>query len=196
MARTMAARDAQQMSAIRAKRRRGRALFPAGLTLALWRVKPMWGLLVVLQLGLLTAVMLLSAVPLFSRVATAAGLEGAVRADPLYARYANLNANLLVVDGATDQPTTAQIRLVEQRARAAVAHHLSYLSIADTPTTLLMTSQLAPLMSIRGGQSPSPMALLALPSTELADHTQVLEGRLPRPVRDGLEIVVTSTTCA
>src|SRR5262249_30784642 len=98
MARTTAAQDAHQTGAMRARRRRARALIPAGVTLALWRAKPMWWLLVVLQLGLLSAVVLLSAVPLFSRVATAAGLEGAVRADPLYARYANLNANVLVVD--------------------------------------------------------------------------------------------------
>lgn len=61
-------------------RRGGFTLIPPTLTLALWRLKRTWSLLLGAGLGMLAAVVLVCAVPLFSQVAISAGLRSALAA--------------------------------------------------------------------------------------------------------------------
>jgi hypothetical protein len=56
----------------------GFTLFPPTLSLAFSRLRRTWGLLLITELGLLGAVLLVCAVPLFSQVAVSSGLRGAL----------------------------------------------------------------------------------------------------------------------
>ncbi len=69
-------------TSVSAPRRRGWSLIPPTLTLALWRLGRTWRLLLNAGLGMVAAVMLVCAVPLFSQVTTSAGLRAALRNDP------------------------------------------------------------------------------------------------------------------
>src|SRR2546421_1530610 len=63
-------------------RRRTLSLLPAIFKLAWWRFKRMWHVLLVTWLGMLTMVMLVCAVPLFSQVAMTAGVRNALNSAP------------------------------------------------------------------------------------------------------------------
>ena len=52
------------------------AAFPPTFTLALWQLRQTWGLLLVIGAGVVAAVMLVCAVPLYAQVAMSAGLRG------------------------------------------------------------------------------------------------------------------------
>src|SRR5579871_4159741 len=55
--------------------RASRALVPPTITLAFQRLREVWGLLLVTGLGMLSAVVLVCAVPLYSQVAMTAGMR-------------------------------------------------------------------------------------------------------------------------
>ncbi len=61
-----------------ASRRGGRMLIPPVVTLAAWRVRQTWRLLLVTGAGIIAAVMLVCAVPLYSDVSMSAGLRSAL----------------------------------------------------------------------------------------------------------------------
>src|SRR5258708_36521786 len=57
-------------------RRAGRTLIPPTVTLAFWRLRKTWGLLLITGIGIAAAVMLAWTGPLFSEIATTPGLPG------------------------------------------------------------------------------------------------------------------------
>src|SRR5579871_1946664 len=77
---TQAAPAAQ--STTQAPRRRRGNLFRTTFTLASWRLRQTWRLLLLSGLGTIAAVMLVCAVPLFSEIALSAGLRGVLANDP------------------------------------------------------------------------------------------------------------------
>jgi len=66
------------------KRQRRRERFPmsAVMTLASWRVRSTWFLLLIITLGMVTAVVIAWTIPLFSDVMTTAGLRSTLRTTP------------------------------------------------------------------------------------------------------------------
>lgn len=73
----------QQKPRWRLWRRRGTTTPLAGVTiLALWQLRQTWRLLAVVGLGLLAAVVLVSAIPLYAQVAESAGLRHTLESDP------------------------------------------------------------------------------------------------------------------
>src|SRR5436305_626126 len=81
--------------------RRGRTVIPPTMTLAVWRLRKTWGLLLITGIGMVAAVMLVCAVPLYSQVAMSAGLRGVINAEPE-------NADI-VVYSRSEQPTASTI---------------------------------------------------------------------------------------
>jgi hypothetical protein len=102
-------------------RQRTPALIPAIVKLAWWRFKRMWHVLLVTWLGMLTMVMLVCAVPLFSQVAMTAGVRNILNSAPAYEQR-------LTFTLASAQPTPAQIQQANQ-ALAQIIHecHLGHL---------------------------------------------------------------------
>src|SRR5258708_33090768 len=99
------------MASLPLSRPRTLALLPAIVKVAWWRLKQMWHVLLVTWLGMLTMVMLVCAVPLFSQVAMTAGVRNALNSAPPYEQR-------LTFTLASSQPTTAQI----QQAGQSIAH--------------------------------------------------------------------------
>src|SRR5947199_10783522 len=62
--------------------RENRTLVPPTVTLALWRLRQVWGLLFITCIGMIAAVMLACTVPLYSQVAMSAGVRGILTAAP------------------------------------------------------------------------------------------------------------------
>src|SRR5579863_4304131 len=65
------------VSASNRRKRRG-ARLPGMVTLARWRVRQTWRLLLITGLGMIAAVMLVCAVPLYSDVSQSIGLRGVI----------------------------------------------------------------------------------------------------------------------
>src|SRR5579863_6971617 len=65
------------VSASNRRKRRGTRL-PGMVTLARWRVRQTWRLLLITGVGIVAAVMLVCAVPLYSDVSQSAGLRGVI----------------------------------------------------------------------------------------------------------------------
>src|SRR5258708_32819447 len=74
------------MASLPLSRQRTLALLPAIVKLAWWRLKQMWHVLLVTWLGMLTMVMLVCAVPLFSQAGMTAGVRDAFNSAPHYAQ--------------------------------------------------------------------------------------------------------------
>src|SRR5579885_3019115 len=62
--------------------RRRRSVVLPTVTLALWRVRQTWRLLLATGSGILAAVVLVCTIPLFSQVSLTAGLRGVLNATP------------------------------------------------------------------------------------------------------------------
>src|SRR5574340_648775 len=92
MAHTSAAKDADAR-----KRRRRARVIPSSFTLAAWRLRPMWRLLLIAGLGNIAAVLLVCVVPLFSQVALSAGIRGVLNGPN--------DATHIIINGESIAPT-------------------------------------------------------------------------------------------
>lgn len=169
-------------------RRSTLALLPAISRLAWWRLKQMWRMLLVTWLGMISMVVLVCAVPLFTQVSSTAGLRAALTDVPASQRN-------ITVSFASEHPTTAQILQAHQQINQAVQSNFgSYIngdarfSVSIPPLTLQpaastgtsSTSQASKLLSITGYE-------LGKVGTELT----VIQGRLPDPLSNQIEIALT-----
>jgi hypothetical protein len=119
-------------AAAQARARRRTARVPAVLTLGLWRGRRMWRLLAVMELGMLAAVVLACAVPLFAQVATVAGSQGMLASRP---GMTDVEANIQ-----TNDLSPAMFARSEQRVESAIRDHLAAYHVGS-PTGFLLSSQ-------------------------------------------------------
>jgi hypothetical protein len=152
------------------KPRRRRALIPPSVRLAGWRLREMWRLLLVAELGTIAAVLLVSIVPLFTQVALAAGLRGVLTSQQAGAQ--------IVVNGFGAQPTRQNASAIGSRLDQIIAadvgsytHGAAVFSVtvqAFLPQQQRGTGPGANLMQIEGDEAATMSAQYA-----------VLAGRLP-----------------
>ncbi len=158
---------------------------PVALRRAAWRTKRMWPTLALLQLGMLTAVVLLCSVPLFARVATVAGLRGALTSNP--------NFSYWVAHGATDAPTPAHLDEAERRFTASVQQYFAAFD-PGTPVAFELSSTTTPFTLAGQAANAGRLGLYGVPSADLPNVMRLVRGRLPQPLADPLEIAVTPAT--
>jgi ABC-type lipoprotein release transport system permease subunit len=152
---------------------------PVALPLGLWRLKRMWGLLLVAQLGMIAAVLLVCAVPIFARVAVGAGLQAELAAHPGSATfYAHVSAN---------QPTQQLVDSYTQRVDRISGGVLRPFHLGQP----LLEFDTAPL-TLQGARG--AVALSGDPAQTLASDLHVVQGRLPQPTPTMLEVVVSTAT--
>ncbi len=165
-----------------AKRRRRRGLpLVATFTLAWWRLRQTWRLLLVSGLGIVAAVMLVCAVPLFSQVAMSAGLRSALTAFP--------EASQIIIQGNATGASPDLIAQAQPAIDAFVRREMGpYL--ADTPPDVSVVIP-APLNAApaSGGET-HPLALLGVDLSTKGKSIALVEGRLPNPASDQFEILV------
>jgi hypothetical protein len=185
-------------TAVTARRPGRRALVPPALTLALWRLRKMWRLLLVAELGIVAAVLLLCAVPLFSRVATSAGMRAALasgsngisfvgRSSPVVASSSAGSGYTISIIVYTQQPSASLRNAAGQTLTPIVRHYLGpYLTGGSH-----FSVQTVPFPVNAAGRAPS--ALVQLVGADLpadAGDYPITQGRLPDAGSGDLEIAV------
>lgn len=154
------------------------------VTLALWRLRRTWFLLLVTTLGLITTVIVACSIPLFSAVTATAGMRNILNATPdnatLNVSVTNLGLSTSVVHDVLHQFDP----LIRQRIGPYLQNTPDFAMNTDGATISPPNTPAAPyLLTLMGA------------STRQMTHTHMVQGRQPRPnAGNELEIMFTPTT--
>ncbi len=154
------------------------------ITLALWRLRQSWLLLSVTGLGMVAAVMLVCAIPIFSQVSTTVGLRGVLNASP--------ESPYIVLDSNSSAITPSIVHHIGQQLTPSIQKSLGqYMS---GPPEFSLQSQgmdiIAPDLQKNG--SYNTMFLYGANISHVPPHVTLIKGRLPHD--SGLEVAITSDT--
>jgi ABC-type antimicrobial peptide transport system permease subunit len=168
-------------------RRSTLVLLPAIVRLAWWRLKQMWRPLLVIWLGMISMVVLVCSVPLFTQVSSTAGLRSALTAVPP-------DQQRISVNFVSMHPTSDQIHQAQQRVDQAVQNNLGPY-INGAPHVSVTIPPLA-VQTIDSAASPASQnsGLLSITGYELdkvGSELTVVQGRLPTTSSDQIEIALT-----
>ncbi|HLV98220.1 MAG TPA: FtsX-like permease family protein [Ktedonobacterales bacterium] len=161
-------------------RPQSRTALPSIMTLALWRVRRTWGLLLLAGIGILAAVTLVCTVPLYSEVAMTAGLRGVLDATPQSSEL-TLQVNL-------DTLTPSIVDAEYQSLNSIMQQQLG--SYLQKKTDFFMETPLLNIATPKPDDQES-MLLYGAPMQEAAQHIKLARGRLPAPLSNTLEIALT-----
>lgn len=150
-------------------------LLPAIAKLARWRFKQMWGFLCVTWLGMLAMVVLACAPPLFSQVAISVDLRQAVT-------QAAIGQNIMV-QVASVSPTQQQIQQIGQQVDQVLKQSSFGTYLQSSSGIILRTPPLDTLAV--GSTKPSALILDSYDPAQVAQHTTMVQGRLPQETNDG-----------
>ena len=162
------------------RRSRGNPLLSTA-TLALWRVRRTWGMLCFTGLGMLAAVMLVCSVPLYSRVATTAGLRNVLHTTRDSSTL-TLHAN---VGGISSDSVSELQNMVNGYAQDTIAPYTT-----GAPQFSIQTQQMNLLSPFLGGGSDS-IGLFGASMSGVAQHVKLVAGRLPAESSKTLEVAMT-----
>ena len=138
---------------------------------------------------MLTMVMLVCAVPLFSQVAMTAGVRNALNSAPPYDQRITFTL-------ASSQPTTAQIQQAEQSIAQVVNDNLA----SYTNGTAHFSVQVPALTIASGGTTTAGsnttrlLSIFSYTLDQIANEITVVQGRLPQAGSDQVEIALTQNT--
>jgi FtsX-like permease family protein len=182
MARTAAVETATAAKAGKrgSSRRRGRIPFLATVTLAGWRLRQTWRLLLVSGLGIVAAVVLVCAVPLFSQVAMSAGLRQALTSDP-QASQLDVGSDVGSATGANPNDLAA---IIDRTVRQDMGRYITRPAIFSASMPVDMPI-LGPGDATEGG-----LRLQGVAPADASAVANVLQGRLPDPNAATLEIAL------
>jgi ABC-type antimicrobial peptide transport system permease subunit len=182
-----------QLEGARSSRRRGRALVPPAVTLAFWRLRQAWGLLFITATGMIAAVTLVCAVPLYSQIAATAGLRGILSSPPS-------NADI-VVRSNSKRISTSFIAQVTQHLDREFHKNLGpYLGTAQFAIDTQPFSLLAGAPGQHGSKTLRPTHELIQLTGDAMDqamsHLKLVQGRLPQASGTDIEIAVSAQTAS
>src|SRR5579884_177625 len=150
--------------------------------LALWRWRQHWFLLLMTGLGIVAAVMIVCAVPLFSEVMLTAGLRNTLTATPTSSEMT------LEVDSAG--LSTDGVNQIGQQVLPVVPQFLkSYLS--GPPEREITTPNFGFISPPEDGNL---VSLEAFSMHESASHLSIVQGRLPQTTSQDVEVAITPET--
>lgn len=157
-------------------------MLPAITKLAGWRLKHMWRFLLVNWLGMLAMVVLICTGPLFTRVANNASLRSLLdgASDGPY----------ITVDTISSHPAQTQLQQMLQQANQALQHGVLGTYLHAAPQVII---QIPPVDIISNGKvtTPSAFHLAGYDMTLAAQHTKIVQGRLPQATTgDTVEIAI------
>ena len=161
-------------------RRSSWRLIPSFVTLALWRVRQTWQLLLVTGAGILAAVVIVCSAPLFSQIALTAGLHGVLSATS--------GAAQLQLSVSTNGLSTSIVADDQAHLLAAMRSQLGN-DLSDTSQFTLQTDglTLTPSDTVTQG---SELALIGVSMPQATAHLTRLNGRLPSETGGELEIAL------
>ena len=154
------------------------------VTLASWRWRPHWFLLLIISIGIVAAVMIVCAVPLLSDVMLTAGVRSVLTTSP--------TAGEIAVRAQTGGLSSATIQAVGAIINPAVQQDVqSYMK--SVPRLDFQTPEFN--VSIPHS-SENPTRIYATALGAATAHISLLQGRLLRRRNDGIEILITPDTAA
>lgn len=173
-----------------ALRRRRAGMIASSLTLAAWRLRQMWKLLLVAGLGNIAAVLLVCIVPLFTEVALDAGVRG-ILSGPA-------DRSQIIINGFGQAPTQQDITNIQQQLDAIVAGDLGPYAGSGAPQ-FSITLQDVSLLPAAGSSSSPPPGIAQVSGVDaalLATQYTFIEGRAPTSAGATLEIALTQADAA
>ncbi|HEY0756991.1 MAG TPA: ABC transporter permease [Ktedonobacteraceae bacterium] len=146
--------------------------------LALWQLRQTWRLLGVVSAGLLAAVVLVCAIPLYAQVAESAGLRHTLEADP-QSMYITVHATNSLF--AMKELHAAELDITQELQNTLGS------TVSSEPD---LSVQIPTLKAVSGQY----MRLLGTEMQDAGAHLLLKEGRLPMPSSDGvIEFALTPT---
>lgn len=168
--------------------RRRRAVLTASVfTLAAWRLRQMWRLLLIAGLGNIAAVLLVCIVPLFTQVALGAGLRAVLTNEP--------GGTQIRVTAGGAVPTRQDADALQQRLGQIIVGDMGSYVMGSAPqfSVSLPILSLTAHDSSTGGQTSSAPRLIQVYGADIAQTAQsypIIDGRLPSPTSRNLEIAL------
>lgn len=154
------------------------------ITLALWRLRKTWFLLFVNTLGMITAVIIICAIPLFSDVMTTAGLRNVLNEVPTDAEM-RVNTQIAGL-------STPLVRSVYNQLDAPIRQNIG--SLAQQTQFTITSSDFSFLRPPKSGSS---LTVSGITMTQAASHFGQLQGRTTHitnsPLSD-IEVMLTPET--
>ncbi|MGH2482437.1 MAG: hypothetical protein ACRDHW_22555, partial [Ktedonobacteraceae bacterium] len=177
----------------RSPRQAQRASLFALLRLASWQLHSSWTSLTVTGSGLLLAVMLGCAAPLFSQVSQTAELRAYLNAP---APGSNLRNSDIAINALAQQASLSAIQQIQSQLDAVVQGDLNgFLTNKNEFSFQLQNLPLLPLNNSGTGasvKSSNTMNLIGATLTQARSHLRLLQGQLPRVNRNVLDIALSS----
>lgn len=159
------------------------AALRAAFTLSSWRWRTQWVLLTVTGVGIMTAVMLMGMLPLFSSVMTTAGLRNILRANPNSAQIVATTMFPFFSSQIFRQANTQIDQVVQQDIGS---------NLQGGPQISLQLPAWGPP---QGATRVVPMVILfSSSSATIPTHIHVLQGHLPVASRTQIEILLTTSS--
>ena len=159
-----------------------KAVVPSIVTLALWRLRQSWRLLLVTGAGFIAAVVIICSVPLLSQIALTAGLRDLLTSSADDSQLATTAQPAWL----STQNIAADKRQFDAYLRANLGSYLAQETIFHLQTN---GGIIAPPFG-----AGSRLALTGSDFPQVDAHIHLLQGRFPDNSRDQLEILVTDTT--
>jgi len=154
------------------------------VVLARWRLRNTWGMLLVTGLGMIAAVMLVCAVPLYSQLSTTAGLHTIFTATP--------DSPIIRVHAAVQGLSIPGVRDVRTHIEPLPQQTLAKYLVGGNQFSL--QSQGFQMLAPKPKNAVDTIALLGDEMAQTAPHTKLLVGRLPQTPSGDLEAAVTLLT--
>ena len=158
--------------------------FASIVTLASWRLRRTWFLLLGTTLGMVTAVIITCAVPLFITVTTTAGLRNTLNAQP--------TSSEIRLDTTTLGASTRLVAAVHQQFDPLFQHNLG--NVLTQPTQFILQSNNFTVVSPKPPVKSYQLAVYGTSMQQAAPHIRLLQGRLPHDTGKQIEIVLTPGT--
>ena len=165
---------------------------PSTIKLAFWQLRQTWRLLLVTGVGIIAAVMLACAVPLYSQVAMTAGARTALTG--------GFGGDVdIVVRSSSEQISAPFLNKANQELNAEFQKNLgSFIGSSQMSIDTQLLSILKPKANQSGKSTSSgplvptrdAIELIGEPVDQATPHLKLLQGRLPRVNSDNLEIAL------
>ncbi|HYL42244.1 MAG TPA: FtsX-like permease family protein [Ktedonobacteraceae bacterium] len=171
------------------RRQYSKTPLPSTLKLAHWQLRQSWGLFLITGVGIVAAVMLVCAVPLYAKIAMSAGLRGVLTTSPQNAE--------IVVRGNSRRISEPLIKHISDPLNREFSKYLGpYLTAPqfsiETPPYTIFSNQ--PVT--KGPRLTNNIGLISAPGEQAGSHLQLLQGRLPQSNGNALELAITAETAA
>lgn len=158
----------------------------AAFTLARWRLRQTWRLLLVMELGVLSVVVLLCAMPLFTQVALTAGVRATLTASPQDAEI-ELQAN---TSDLSHQILAQENALLRGFMQAELRTYLS------SSTQFVLQAPGFGLTTSNSTETGDKLFMTGVSIDQARTHLRLLQGQLPQASSPEMQIVITRLTAA